>query len=102
MATQEPIYVPQPEDMVGLDCIPQDEDPEGECYFGPEDNTQDGVSWAEASQANATQRLEENLAVNEVKVPAAMVIGSEQPFTASEMSPINPISKSILLMTSES
>jgi len=90
MATQEPIYVPQPEDLVGLDCIPQDEDPEGECYFGPEDNTVTGVSWAEQSQANATQRLEENLAVNEVKMPAAMVIGSEQPFTALEMSPINP------------
>merc|ERR1712079_80685 len=72
MATQEPIYVPQPEDMVGLDCIPQDEDPEGECYFGPEDNTVGGVSWAEQSQANATQRLEENLAVNEVKMPSAM------------------------------
>merc|ERR1719300_983191 len=90
MATNEPIYVPTPEDMVGLDCIPQDEDPEGECYFGPEDNTVGGVSWAEQSQANATQRLEENLAVNEVKMPSAMVIGSEQPFTASEMSPINP------------
>ena len=90
MATTPPIYVPQPEDFEGLDCIPQDEDPEGECYFGPEDNTQDGVPWSEASQANATAKLEESLAVNEVKVPAAMVIGSQQPFTAFEMSPIDP------------
>ena len=90
MATTPPLYVPQPEDLPGLDCIPQDEDPEGECYFGPEDNTQDGVPWSEASQANATAKLEESLAVNEVKVPAAMVIGSQQPFTAFEMSPIDP------------
>jgi len=87
MATNEPIYVPQPEDMVGLDCIPQDEDPEGECYFGPEDNTQDGVSWAEASQANATARLEENLRESSLQKPVALKISTMEPFQGFEMTP---------------
>ena len=90
VATQEPIYVPQPEDMVGLDCIPQDEDPEGYCYFGPEENTVTGTPWAVASQNNATARLEESLVINDLQMPTRIVIGSQQPFEANEMSPMNP------------
>ena len=87
MATNEPIYVPTPEDMVGLDCIPQDEDPEGYCYFGPEDNAQDGVSWAEASQANATLRLEENLRETVLQQPTEIKISTIEPFQGFEMTP---------------
>merc|ERR1719369_2409806 len=88
MATNEPIYVPTPEDMVGLDCIPQDEDPEGECYFGPEDNAQTGVPWSEASQANATKRLEENLRETVLQQPTALRI-SVQPSQGFEMTPFS-------------
>jgi hypothetical protein len=87
MATNEPIYVPTPEDMVGLDCIPQDEDPEGECYFGPEDNAQTGVPWSEASQANATKRLEENLRETSLQQPVALRISTMEPFNGFEMTP---------------
>jgi len=87
MATNEPIYVPTPEDMVGLDCIPQDEDPEGFCYFGPEDNAQTGVSWAEASQANATARLEENLRETSLQQPTQLRIMTTEPFQGFEMTP---------------
>lgn len=90
METQEPLYVPQPEDMVGLDCIPQDDDPEGACYLGPEDNASDGVPWSVASQANATARLEESLNPKALQMPTELVIGSQQPFTANEMSPMDP------------
>ena len=88
MATNEPIYVPTPEDMVGLDCIPQDEDSEGYCYFGPEDNVQTGVSWAEASQANATLRLEENLRETSLQQPVAIRISTIEPFQGFEMTPL--------------
>jgi len=87
MATNEPIYVPTAEDMVGLDCIPQDDDPDAYCYFGPEDNAVTGVSWAEASQANASQRLEENLKETALQQPVALRISTMEPFAGFEMTP---------------
>merc|ERR1719376_998919 len=87
MATNEPIYVPTAEDMVGLDCIPQDDDPDAYCYFGPEDNAVTGVSWAEASQANATARLEENLKETSLQQPVALRISTMEPFAGFEMTP---------------
>ena len=90
METQAPLYVPQPEDMAGLDCIPQDDDPEGECYLSPEDNASDGVPWFEVAAANATARLEESLNPKALQMPSELVIGSQQPFTANEMSPMDP------------
>ena len=89
MATQAPIYVPQPEDLPPQ-CIPQDEDPDGECYVGPEDNAVTGVPFSVASQANATARLEESLNAKSLQMPVELVIGSQQPFTANEMAPMNP------------
>ena len=68
MATNEPIYVPHSEDLVGLNCIPQDDDPAGACYFRPEENTVSGISWAEASQANASAILAENMRESPLQV----------------------------------
>jgi len=73
-----------------MDCIPQDDDPEGECYLSPEDNATDGVPFFEVAAANATARLEESLNPKALQMPAELVIGSQQPFTANEMSPMDP------------
>ena len=89
MATQEPLYVPQPEDFAD-NCIPQDDDPEGDCYLSPENNAQTGIPWSEASQANATARFEASITDSVLQTPTTLVIGSQQPFTANEMSPMNP------------
>jgi len=89
MATQEPLYVPQPEDFADQ-CIPQDDDPELPCYLSAEDNKQDGIPWSEASQANATARLEESLTDTVLQTPTELVIGSTQPFTAAAGSPMDP------------
>merc|ERR1712226_1444836 len=85
MAMQEPIYVPQPEDLPPQ-CNWQDEDPTAECYLDPSDNAQDGVLWSEASQANATAKLEENLKVTELKQPKKLMVMTE-PSGAFEMQP---------------
>jgi len=89
MATQEPLYVPQPEDFAD-NCIPQDDDPEGECYLSPENNAQTGIPWSVASQQNASERFEASLTDTVLQTPTTLVIGSQQPFSANEMSPMNP------------
>jgi len=91
MAMQEPIYVPTAEDLPPQ-CIWQDEDPLADCYLSPEDNGQDGIPWSEASIANATAKLEESLAVKELKVPKKLMV-MEEPGDAFEMLPfgVQPI-----------
>jgi len=86
MTTTEPIYVPSLEDLEGPDCMPQDDDPEGECYLDPEDNYLTGVSWAEASQQNATEKLEASLRETELQLPTDLKIMTH-PGQAFEMQP---------------
>merc|ERR1712013_141288 len=85
MAMQEPIYVPTPEDLPPQ-CLWQDEDPLADCYLDPSQNGQDGIPWSEASIANATAKLEESLAVKELKVPKKLMV-MEEPGNAFEMLP---------------
>ena len=80
----EPIYVPSDEDILCPGSFPQDEDPMGECYFGPEENKLTGTPWSIASQLNATIRLKENLRLAELAVPVALKIMTE-PSQAFEM-----------------
>ena len=76
----EPIYVP----TESLGCIPQDEDPNGECYLGPEDNALTGKPYSVLSQELAAQRLEENLRSSKLQVPSVLKI-MNQPGQASEL-----------------
>merc|ERR1712002_596966 len=91
MSVQPPIYVPTAEDLPSQ-CIWQDEDPLADCYLSPENNGQDGIPWSEASIANATAKLEESLAVKELKVPKKLMV-MEEPGNAFEMLPfgVQPI-----------
>eukprot|EP00088_Acartia_fossae_P014166 TRINITY_DN17558_c0_g1_i1.p1 TRINITY_DN17558_c0_g1~~TRINITY_DN17558_c0_g1_i1.p1 ORF type:complete len:632 (-),score=102.60 TRINITY_DN17558_c0_g1_i1:124-2019(-) len=81
----EPIYVPTEASLSSaLSCIPQDEDPSAECYFGPDQNTLTGIPYSEATQALAAERLEENLKSSSLQVPSELKIMT-QPSQAFEL-----------------
>ena len=78
----EPIYVPTEVSS----CIPQDDDPNEECYLAPEDNSLTGIPYSQLSQQIAAQRLEESLKSNDLKIPAQLKI-MNQPGQAFELQP---------------
>ena len=84
VSVNEPIYIPTEENILCPGSFPQDEDPSGECYFGPDENTISGTSWSQASQELAAQILEENLNPSELDVPMALKMSIE-PDNANEM-----------------
>ena len=83
MSVIPPIEVPSKENILCPDSFPQDEDPNAPCYFGPEENSLEGVSWSEASQLNATKKLEK-LVETSLAVPTELKIKTE-PGQANEM-----------------
>merc|ERR1712080_465988 len=93
---QAPIHVPSLDDLQCNGAFPQEEDPEGECYFGPEENVQSGTSWADASQANASALLEASLEFDTLAVPETLVLVTE-PNGAFEMMPFSQQPKLYLL-----
>merc|ERR1711915_715661 len=80
------IFVPSEDNILCPGSFPQDVDPNGECYFGPEINVQSGTPWSQASQEQATLILEENLRSSSLRVPTELKI-MVQPNQAFEMSP---------------
>jgi len=83
----EPIFVPTEENVLCPGSFPQDVDPNGECYFGPDINVQSGTPWSQASQEQAALILEENLRSSSLKVPSQLRIMT-QPGQAFEISPL--------------
>merc|ERR1719187_795629 len=79
---QEPIHVPQAEDVDP--CVYQDEDPDAACYLAPENNAQDGTPVHEISYAADAAALQESLTFDTLAVPAGLVISTE-PNGAFEM-----------------
>ena len=92
VSVNEPIFVPTIDDVLCAGSFPQDEDPNGDCYFGPDTNVQTGTTWSEASQELALIRLEENLRTSELAVPTELLIMT-QPQQAFEMSPMGQSAK---------
>merc|ERR1719187_1259940 len=79
---QEPIHVPQAEDIDP--CVYQDEDPDAACYLAPENNAQDGTPVHEISYAADAAALQDSLTFDTLAVPAGLVISTE-PNGAFEM-----------------
>ena len=80
----EPLYVP----TESLGCIPQDEDPSGECYLSPENNALTGTPFSVLSQQIASERMEENLKASSLQVPTVLKI-MNQPGQAFELQAFN-------------